>query len=78
MKLFINDILAVATKRKSEMMSYLNNDYDIMNYFDKFEKFLPHSISIPSFLTVGSQMPELNRGLFAYPHPPPPRRRHIN
>ena len=40
-----------------------------MNYFAKFEKFLPHSIFIPSFMTVGSQMPELDRGeLFA---PPP-------
>ena len=27
-------------------------------YFAKFEKFLPHSIIIP---TVGSQMPELDR-----------------
>ena len=60
--------LAVATKRKSEMTSYLNNGYDVMNYFAKFEKFLPHSIIIPSFITVGSQMPELDRGLFA---PPP-------
>ena len=31
-----------------------------MNYFAKFEKFLPHSIIIPSFMTVGSQMPELD------------------
>ena len=31
-----------------------------MNYFAKFEKYLPHSISIPSFMTVGSQMPELH------------------
>ena len=31
-----------------------------MNYFAKFENFLPHSISIPSFMTVGSQMPELD------------------
>ena len=42
------------------MTSYLNNGYDVMNYFDKFEKFLPHSIIIPSFMTVGSQMPELD------------------
>ena len=33
-----------------------------MNYFAKFEKFLPHSIIIPSFMTVGSQMPELDWG----------------
>ena len=70
MKLLITDILAVATKRKSEMTSYLNNGYDVMNYFAKFEKFLPHSIIIPSFITIGSQMPELDRG--ASPPPPPP------
>ena len=70
MKLPITDILAVSTKRKSEMTSYLNNDYDVMNYFAKFEKFLPHSISIPSFMTVGSQMPELDRGPFLLPPPP--------
>ena len=33
-----------------------------MNYFAKFEKFLPHSIIIPSFMTVGNQMPELDWG----------------
>ena len=62
--------LAVATKRQSEMTSYLNNGYDIMNYFAKFEKFLPHSIIIPSFMTVGSQMPELDPGggAFLPPH----------
>ena len=53
--------MAVATKRKSEMTSYSNSDYDVMNYFAKFEKFLPHSIIIPSFMTIGSQMPELDR-----------------
>ena len=41
-----------------------------MNYFAKFEKFLPHSIITPSFMTVGSQMPESDgEGLFA-PLPP--------
>ena len=46
---------------------------DIFNYgdttmvmtswtFAKFEKFLPHTIIIPSFMSVGSQMPELNLG----------------
>ena len=34
-----------------------------MNYFAKFEKFLPHSIIITSFMTIGSQMPELDRGV---------------
>ena len=51
------------------MTSYLNNGFDVMNYFAKFEKFLPRSIIIPSFMTVGSQIPELDQGgLFA---PPP-------
>ena len=61
--------MAVATKRKSEMTSYLNNGYEVMNYFAKFEKFLPHSITIPSFMTIGSQMPELDRGGF-FARPP--------
>ena len=40
-----------------------------MNYFAKFEKFLPHSIIIPSFMAVRSQMPELDwGGFFAPPH----------
>ena len=49
------------------MTSYLNNGYDVMNYFAKFEKFLSHSIIIPSFMTVGSQMPELDMGAFLCP-----------
>ena len=52
--------MAVATK--SEMMSHLNNGYDIMNCFAKFEKFLPHSTIIPSFMSVRRQMPELDWG----------------
>ena len=69
MKLLITDILAVTTKRKSEMTSYLNNGYGVMNYFVKFEKFIPHIIIIPGFMTIGSQMPELDqgRGLFCSP-----------
>ena len=50
------------------MKSYLNNGYDVMNYFAKFEKFLPHTIIIPSFMTVGNQMPELDRGAFCSPY----------
>ena len=69
MELLITTFLAVATKRKSEMTSYLNNGNDVMNNFAKFEKFIPHSIIIPSFMTIGSQMPELDWGLFA-PLPP--------
>ena len=49
-------------KRKSEITSYLSNGYEVMNYFAKFEKFFPHRIIIPSFMTVGNQMPELDRG----------------
>ena len=47
------------------MTSYLNNGYDIMKYFAKFEKFIPHSI----IMTIGSQMLELDWGAFL--HPPP-------
>ena len=50
------------------MTSYLNNGYDVMNYFAKFEKLIPHSKIIPSFMTIGSQMPELGCGA----SPPPP------
>ena len=45
--------------------------YDVMNCFAKFEKFLPHSIIIPSFMTIGSQMPELDRGGGGAFLPPP-------
>ena len=53
--------MAVATKRKSEMTAYVNNGYDVMNYFAKSEKFLPQSIIIQSFTTIESQIPELDR-----------------
>ena len=48
------------------MTTYLDNGYEVMKYFAKFEKFTPHSIIIPIFMTIGSQMPELDRGA-----PPP-------
>ena len=38
-----------------------------MNCFAKFEKLLPYSIIMLSFMTVGGQMPELDRGA----SPPP-------
>ena len=61
MKLLIRHLwLSQLIKWKSEMTSYVNNGYDVMQYFAKFEKFLPHSIIIPSFMTVRSQMPELD------------------
>ena len=44
------------------MPSYFDNGHDVMKYFAKFEKFIPHSITIPSFMTIGSQMPELDWG----------------
>ena len=52
------------------MTSYLNNGYDVMKYFAKFEKFIPHSIIMPSFVTIGSQMAELDwgGGFFAPPY----------
>ena len=53
--------MALTTKRKSEMTPYLNNDYDVMNYFAKFEKFIPQGIIIRCFMTIVSQMPELDR-----------------
>ena len=62
MKLLITDIFGCRDKAKPEMTSYLNNGYDVMSYFAKFEKFLPHSIIIPSFITIGSLMPELDWG----------------
>ena len=68
MKLRITDVLAVTIKRKSEMTSYLNNGYDVMKYFAKFEKFIPHSIIIPCFMTIRSQMPELDWGAFLPPY----------
>ena len=60
----LQTFLAVATKRKSEMTSYLNNGYDVMKYFAKFEKIIPQSIITASFMTIGSQMPELDWGAF--------------
>ena len=44
------------------MTSYLNNGYDVLNYFAKFQKCLPQSLIMQSFMNVGSQMLELNKG----------------
>ena len=52
MKLRITDIFGCRDKAK----------FDKAKHFAKFEKFIPHSIIIPSFMTIGSQMPELDRG----------------
>ena len=52
------------------MTSYLNNGYDVTKYFTKFEKFIPHIIIMPSFMTVGSQINARVRlgGFFAPPY----------
>ena len=68
-KLLITNILVVSTQGKPEMTLYLNSGNDVMNCFAKFEKFLPHSIIILSFMSVGSQMPELDGRLFCRPLP---------
>ena len=44
------------------MTSYLNNGYEVMNYFAKFEKFSPHSIIIASFMTIGSHYARVRPG----------------
>ena len=36
----LQTFLAVVTQRKLEMTSYLDNGYDVMNCFAKFEKIL--------------------------------------
>ena len=57
MKLLVTDIFGCHGTVK---VSYLNNGYDVMNCFAKFEKFLLHNIIIPNFMTVKSQMQELD------------------
>ena len=64
----LQTFLAVATQQKSEMTSYFNSGYDVINCCAKFEKFLPHIIIIPSFMSVGNQMPELDRGELSPPY----------
>ena len=63
MKFPITVILTVVRKQGLERTSYLTNGYNVMNYFAKFEKFLSHSIIMPSFMTVQGQMPELEEEL---------------
>ena len=63
MKFPITVILTVVRKQRSGRTSYLTNGYNAMNYFAKFEKFLSHSVIMPSFMTVQSQMPELEEEL---------------
>ena len=65
MKLLITDIFGChdTVKDRNDVI-YLNNGYDVMSCFATFEKFLPYSIIIAIFMTVGSQVPELDRGAF--------------
>ena len=68
----LTEAFQVRSRFQTEMASYLNSGYDVMNYFAKFEKFSPHSIIVPSFMTVGSQMTELDLEASLPPPPPPP------
>ena len=69
-KLLIRGIFGCRDTAEVRNDVIFKNDYDVMNCFAKFEKFLPHSIIITSFMSVGSQMPELDRrGFFAAPPP---------
>ena len=65
----ITDVFWLCDTMKVEMASYSNNSYGIMNCFAEFEKFLPHSIIMPSFRTVRIQMPELDGGRAFLPAP---------
>ena len=60
MKLWITDIFGCRGKAivRNDVIS--KQWYDLMKYFAKFKKFIPHSIIMPSFMTIGSQMPELD------------------
>ena len=53
-KLLITDIFGCHNTVKIRNDVIFNNDYDVMSCFAKFENFLPRSIIIPSFKTVGS------------------------
>ena len=69
MKLLITDIFGCRDKAKVRNDVISKQCDDVMNYFAKFEKFILYGISIPSFMTDGSQMPELDRGGFFAPPP---------
>ena len=56
MKLLITDIFGCHDKAEIRNDVIFKQWLDVLNYFAKFEKFLPHSIIIPSFMTDGSQM----------------------
>ena len=50
------------TSGKLEMTSYLDNAYDITNFFGCFEKFLAYTVFLPSFIVVRHQIAELTWG----------------
>ena len=68
-KNFIFDGTSVKIReRKLEMTSYLDNAYDVTNFFGCFEKFLAYAVFLPSFIVVRHQMAELTlRGSFLSP-----------
>ena len=67
MKLRIADIFGCRDKSIVRYDVIFKQWLDVMKYFAKFEKFIPQSIIVPSFMTIGSQMPELDWGGFP-PH----------
>ena len=67
MKLWITDIFGCRDKAIVRNDVIFKHGNDVMKYFAKFEKFIPHSIIIPSFMTIGSEMPELDQGAFCPP-----------
>ena len=69
MKLRITDIFGSRDKAIVGNDVIFRQWLDVMKYFAEFEKFIPHSIIIPSFMTIESQMRELDPGAFL---PPPP------
>ena len=52
------------------MTSYFNKGYDVINYFVKFEKCIPHSIIIPKFYDYrkSNARVRLGGGFFAPPY----------
>ena len=70
----LQTFLAVATEQKSEMTSYLNNGYDVINCFAKFEKFLPHNNNTKFYVCRKSNA-RVRPGGFLPPPPPIKNRR---
>ena len=62
MKSLITDIFGCRDKAKVSNDVIFKQWLRSHELFAKFEKFLPHSIIILSFMTIGSQMPELDPG----------------